>query len=132
LQSRTRDDRRAFGAEGEARAARYLAERGYRIVDRNVRAGGVELDLVVRKGRTVAFVEVKARRTRRFGAPEEAVDAAKQRRLIRGAHAWLHANGSGALQVRFDVVACDVDAADSSGQPVWRIRHLKAAFDAGD
>jgi len=132
LESRKRDDRRALGAEGEARAARYLAERGYRIVDRNVRAGGVELDLVVRKGRTIAFVEVKTRRTRRFGAPEEAVDAAKRRRLIRGAQAWLREHGAGAVRARFDVIACDVEKAADTGRPLWQLRHLKAAFDASD
>ena len=132
MKSRTRDDRRALGAEGEARAARYLADRGYRIVDRNVRAGGVELDLVVRRGRTIVFVEVKARRTRRFGMPEEAVDAAKQQRLVRGARAWLRENPTRSARVRFDVVACDVERAGASGQPVWHIRHLEAAFDAGD
>ena len=67
------DTRRAFGAEGEARAAAYLEREGYRIVDRNVRAGGVEMDLVATRGRQVVFVEVKARRSLRFGTPEEAV-----------------------------------------------------------
>ena len=52
-----------LGAEGETRAARHLVRRGYRIVARNVRAGGVELDLVVRRGRIIVFVEVKARRS---------------------------------------------------------------------
>ena len=57
-----------FGAEGEARAARFLARRGYRILARNVRAGGVEIDLVAARGALLAFVEVKTRRTRDFGA----------------------------------------------------------------
>ena len=55
-----------------------LATLGGRIVARNVRAGGVEIDLIATRGRLVAFVEVKTRRSARFGRPEEAVDAAKR------------------------------------------------------
>ena len=115
----------ALGAEGEARAARFLARRGYRILARNVRAGGVEIDLVAARGTLLAFVEVKTRRTRDFGAPEEAVDARKQARLVRGAAAWLQSRRSHARQVRFDVIVCEFDA---SGD--WQLRHLENAFDA--
>jgi putative endonuclease len=117
----------ALGTEGEARAARFLAQRGYRILARNVRAGGVEIDLVAAKGTLLAFVEVKTRRTRGFGAPEEAVDARKQARLLRGAAAWLRSQRARARRVRFDVIVCEPDASGS-----WRLRHLKNAFDASD
>jgi putative endonuclease len=119
------DARRALGARGEERAARYLARRGWRILARNVRAGGVELDLVAARAGTVAFVEVKTRRGRRHGAPEEAVDARKQARLVRGARAWLHEQRPRARRVRFDVLVCEVDAAG-----VWELRHLEDAFGA--
>src|SRR5262245_61590095 len=66
-----------LGAEGEARAARWLEAQGYALLARNARADGVEIDLVVARGDTIAFVEVKARRSRAHGAPEEAVDARK-------------------------------------------------------
>src|SRR5215471_19864407 len=72
---------RSFGAEGEARAARWLEASGYALLARNARAGGVEIDLVAARGDTIVFVEVKARRGRTHGAPEEAVDARKRRRL---------------------------------------------------
>lgn len=121
-----KNDRLALGREGEARAARYLEHHGYRIVARNARAGGVELDLVARRGGTLVFVEVKTRRGSHFGLPEEAVDARKQARLVRGARAWLHTHRARAQRVRFDVVACE---RGDSGQ--WRVRHLEAAFDAG-
>ncbi len=117
--------RRRLGAEGEERAAAHLRRRGYRIVARNARADGVEIDLVVRRGRTLVFVEVKTRRTRSLGPAELAVDARKRARLVRGAAAWLRAHG-GARCVRFDVIACEPDAGGA-----WRIRHLEGAFDAG-
>jgi len=117
----------ALGAEGEARAATHLKRRGYRIVARNVRAGGVEIDLIASRGRLIVFVEVKTRRSRRAGLPEEAVDARKRARLVRGAAAWLHEHWRPGARARFDVIVCEV-APDST----WRLRHLPAAFDAGD
>ena len=120
------DDRRALGSEGEGRAARYLQGRGYRIAARNVRAGGVEIDLVATRGRRVVFVEVKTRRSMWFGQPEEAVDAAKRARLVRGAAAWLREHPRGARRVRFDVIALHKRTDD------WRLRHFEGAFDAGD
>jgi putative endonuclease len=119
-----RPSRRGLGAEGEARAANHLAGRGYRIVGRNVRAAGVEIDLVARRGAVVVFVEVKTRRSRAQGAPELAVDARKQARLARGAAAWLREHPQLARSARFDVIACEVDAHGG-----WWIRHLEGAFD---
>ena len=66
-----------LGRAAEEAAARYLEARGWRILGRNVRVGRGELDLIVRRGPVLAFVEVKARRTRTCGAPEDAVDAAQ-------------------------------------------------------
>ena len=119
--------RRALGIEGEARAARYLATQGYRIVGRNVRVGRVELDLVATRGRLVVIVEVKTRRSRAAGLPEEAVDFRKRERLVRGAAAWLAEHPGRVSRVRFDVVACEWDAARG-----WSLRHLEGAFDAGE
>ena len=117
---------RALGAEGELRAARWLEAGGYTILARNARADGVEIDLVARRGDTLVFVEVKTRRGRAHGAPEEAVDPRKCRRLVRGAAAWLRANAASARRVRFDVIVCERDPAGA-----WRLRHLEGAFDAG-
>lgn len=123
----TRPERPALGAEGERRAAALLTRRGWRILARNARAGGVEIDLVAERGGVVAFVEVKTRRSRRFGAPELAVDPRKQARLVRGAAAWLREHRDRRRRLaRFDVIACEVGA---DGR--WRLRHLEGAFDAG-
>jgi len=120
------DPRRALGRAGEAYAAAHLERQGFRILARNVRAGGVELDLVACRGGVVVFVEVKTRRGRRHGAAEEAVDPRKRARIVRGAGAWLAGRSPRFARVRFDVVACELDG------DAWRVRHWPGAFDAGD
>ena len=121
-----RRSRNELGAEGERRAADHLAARGYRIVGRNVRAGGVELDLIARRGSLVVFVEVKTRRAGGPGSGEDAVDARKQLRLLRGAAAWMHAQPRAIARARFDVVVWEC----SRDERNWRLRHLEGAFDA--
>jgi putative endonuclease len=80
--------------------------RGYRILATNVWIGGYELDLVVRRGQKLAFVEVKAKGGARFGSPFEMVTPEKQRRLRRAAETWLAAHPALAdLSVSFEVVA---------------------------
>ncbi len=80
--------------------------RGWRILGANVWAGGNELDLIVRRGRTLRFVEVKEKNGSRFGDPLEMVNAEKQRRLRRAAAAWLGGRPELAgLAVGFDVIA---------------------------
>lgn len=90
----------------EQRALRHYRLRGYRILGTNVWIGGYELDLVVRRGRRLAFVEVKAKSGERLGDPLEMVTEEKQRRLRLAAEAWLasHPECAG-LEARFDVVA---------------------------
>jgi len=105
----TKEGRPSLGRLGEDAAARHLAARGYRIVARNVRADRVEIDLIVRRGGVLAFVEVKSRRGAGHGQAAEAVDPRKQRRLRHGARAWLASRpteATGVIQHRFDVVTC--------------------------
>jgi putative endonuclease len=111
IPNRTPTDARrpSLGRRGEDLAAGFLAARGYQIVARNVRADRVELDLVVRRGDAIVFVEVKTRRSARHGTAAEAVDPRKQARLRRGARAWLAARppeAKGARRHRFDVITC--------------------------
>jgi len=117
--------RRALGAAGEAEAARYLEQRGYRIIEANVRCRLGEIDLVAMDGRVVVFVEVKGNRGGRHGAPEEMVTPAKQHRLTRLAIWYLQRSGWLWRPARFDVVAVDWDPA---GVPV--VRHIPDAFPA--
>jgi putative endonuclease len=97
----------ALGAWGERHAARWYADRGFAVLARNWRASGVggELDLVVARGDTVVFCEVKTRSSAAFGLPAEAVDRRKQRRLRRLGAAWLAADGRRWRVVRFDVAS---------------------------
>jgi putative endonuclease len=116
--------RLALGAAGEACAVEHLLCRGLRILARNVRSGGVEIDVIAARGALVVFVEVKTRRSRHAGLPEEAVDARKQARLVAGASAWLREHPGVASRIRFDVISCE---ATPDG---FQVRHLEGAFDA--
>ncbi|MGN6797959.1 MAG: YraN family protein [Gaiellaceae bacterium] len=90
----------------ERRALWWYRRRGYRVLATNCWAGGYELDLVVRRGRALVFVEVKSKAGPRFGDPLDMVTPEKVQRLHRAAGAWLVANrGSAGLDLRFDVAA---------------------------
>src|ERR671932_414069 len=94
------------GAAVERRARRHYTVRGYRILAANAWAGGYELDLVARRGRRVAFVEVKAKTDATFVDPVEMVGPGRQRRLRRAAESWLAAHPElDGLEVSFDVMA---------------------------
>ncbi len=95
----------ALGRAGEQLAARHLRHLGYKILYRNFRGvRGGEIDLVCRHGDALVFVEVKTRTTEDFGRPLDAVDRKKQRRIVRGAMAWLRMLELPDLTFRFDVV----------------------------
>lgn len=108
-----------LGKRGERAAEKHLRSHGYRIVARNYRAAGAELDLVAMDGDTLVFVEVKTRRSRAAGAPEEAVDARKQARMRRAAAAFAASYRAGEHAMRFDVVAIDA-AGDNLGIELLR------------
>ena len=89
----------------ERRAARWYRLRGWRILGSNLWAAGNEVDLIVRRGRSLRFVEVKEKRGHDYGDPLEMVGAEKQRRLRRAAEAWLAAYPDlTGLEVAFEVV----------------------------
>jgi len=112
----------ALGRRGERAAERHLRRNGYRIVARNFRAAGAEIDLVGMDGDTLVFVEVKTRRSRAAGAPEEAVDERKQRRMRRAAEVFARRYRADEFEMRFDIVAVD-----ASGERL-EIELLRNAF----
>jgi putative endonuclease len=93
------------GRAGEALAAAYLELLGCRLVARNVRLAGVEVDVVVDDGATRVLVEVRLRTRPDFGGAAATVDHRKQQRLVRAAHAL---EQQGATRVRVDVIAVDL------------------------
>jgi putative endonuclease len=105
----TRLSTSARGRAAERRVAWHYRLRGYRVLGRNVRAGGVELDLIVRRGRRLDFIEVKQKSGPGYGDPVEAVDEWKQARLRRGIDAWLAANPAPRLDICFEIVAVRPD-----------------------
>jgi len=92
--------------QGERRAARHYRLRGYRLLGANVRAGGYELDLILRRGGRLVFCEVKERSRTDYGLPAEMVGPEKLRRVRRAAEAWLAAHPELAgLEVGLEVAA---------------------------
>jgi putative endonuclease len=102
------DDRQGLGRWGEELAAQHLMAKGYQMVARNWRCVTGELDLVVREGGSLVFVEVRARRGRALGTPEESITLAKQARLIDLAAAYAQEH-DWTGPYRIDVVAIELD-----------------------
>ena len=117
-------DTRSLGQFGEEQAARYLRRRFYSIVERNYRCRFGEIDLIVRRGGILAFVEVKLRKDDAHGEAREFVTAQKQQRVLAAAQLWLSQNET-ELQPRFDVI--EVYAPNGENGPV-KIRHIENAF----
>ncbi len=97
-------DSRKLGALGERRAAWFYRLRGYSVLDRNVRLRNGEIDLIVRRGRVLAFVEVKTRQSLAAGEGFESVDRAKQLQLVRLAGEYLARHQHGG-DIRYDVIS---------------------------
>ena len=123
-------DANKVGKKGEKYAARYLKKQHCRILARNYRAGRNELDLVVRDGKYIAFVEVKARafdtaEQAALHRPSAAVNAQKRHRTVDAAYAYLRAHPT-TLCPRLDVVEVWLDR--SKRLKPFRIHHIPGAF----
>jgi putative endonuclease len=112
-----KDPRRQLGDHGEDLAVAALKKQGYRILERNYTTPLGEIDLIARQGKTLVIVEVKTRKSTRFGSPQEAVSAAKQAKLRRLADYYLKEKRLTGTVVRFDVVAITL----SEGLPQMEI-----------
>ncbi|HVK37832.1 MAG TPA: YraN family protein [Candidatus Kapabacteria bacterium] len=122
----TGENRRQDGAEHETLALRHLEAKGYQLVRQNFTFGRIgEIDLIMRDGATWVFIEVKARRSYRYGRPEEAITEAKRRVIRRVAEGFIHLWKIADVRARFDVVAVDY-VSGRDGEP--EIRHLIDAF----
>jgi putative endonuclease len=117
------------GVAAEDAALAHLRAAGLELLARNVRYPFGEIDLVMREGATLAFVEVRFRRGNGFGGAAASVDWKKQRKLARAAQAWLGAHRALAKSpCRFDVVAVSPGASDDAPRCDW----LRAAFTLDD
>lgn len=111
-----------FGREAETLASVYLESLGYRILERNVRTPYGEIDIVARDGETLVIVEVKARHSRRYGTPQEALTPLKRTRIRDAALAYLQSQNIFHLPCRFDVITLEVRRDQTS------LTHLRDAF----
>lgn len=113
-------DKQALGRRGEELALRALRRKDMRLLERNYRAGRMEVDLILRDGDAVVFVEVKARSTDRYGLGREAVTPLKQQHLRQAALVYLAAQNLLECPARFDVAEVDL----ATGQ----VTHIIDAF----
>ena len=107
--------RRETGILGERLAGEFLRERGYTIIENNYRCPEGEVDIVARHGDDLVFVEVRTKRSRRFGTPEESITPAKQEKLRTVAARYREAHEDLPESWRIDVVAIELD---ERGQPL--------------
>ncbi|MDD2752991.1 MAG: YraN family protein [Candidatus Omnitrophica bacterium] len=97
------------GNSGEAIAVDLLQKNGYRIIARNFRTKFGEIDIIASEADTICFVEVKARKSFRFGLPEEAVTKFKQKHAARAALLFLKTHNLLNKKARFDVISIFFD-----------------------
>ena len=117
-------NRAETGRRGEAAAARWYLKQGCRLLTHNFRTRMGELDVVVQEpDGTIVICEVKTRSTDAVSRPAEAVNAAKQKRLILAAQYYLQQNGLSDAPVRFDVA--EVFPLDSGR---WMVHIIRGAF----
>lgn len=110
------------GIDAEAMAAKYLEQKGYKILQHNVRFPFGEIDMVARDGDICVFVEVKYRKLAALGDPLDSVTKAKQQKIIKAAQAYLQKRRDPMPVCRFDVIAMTGDLASPS------FEHIVDAF----
>ncbi len=109
------------GNYGEDLACEYLRKQGYKILERNYRIRGGEIDIVAMDGETLVFVEVKARWSHEYGLPAESVTAWKIKYLVKTAQFYVLKIGWGNKEYRLDFIS--IDFADDQNNP--RIELIK-------
>lgn len=110
------------GRSGEEKARNYLESKGYKFLGANYRTRLGEVDLIVEKGETLVFVEVKARENVSFGTPQESVTPSKQRKVVKAALEFIKRYRYEKRPLRFDVVSITQD----------RVEHTENAFGETD
>lgn len=114
-----------FGEKSESVAVDFLKKQGYRIIELNYRTKLGEIDIIAKQEKTLVFIEVKARKSSRFGRPELAVTPKKQRKISMVALYYLKSTKQSNAKARFDVVA--INSAKAKESP--NIKIIKNAFE---
>ena len=115
-------NKRKRGTFGEDLAVDFLRKKGYRILERNYHFEHGEIDIIAEEHTMLVFVEVKARRSKLYGEPEDAVTPKKQNQVRHTADGYLMEKNIDDRACRFDVVAIDLDTKPNA------IRHIEDAF----
>jgi len=113
-----------LGKSGEITALRYLRRRGYEIIARGYKVGRGEIDIIAFDKQTLVFIEVKTRRSRRFGTPEESVTLTKQKQIRRLAERYCAQHDLEDSPCRFDVLTLEL--LPDKG---WTITQFRNAFE---
>ena len=110
-------DRHQIGQRGEILGANFLQKQGYRILERNFRAEGGEIDIIAQDKNVLVFVEVKARQDNSFGPPEEAINEAKVANIVRVGEYYASCHPELPQELRLDVLAIE----EENGQVSFRL-----------
>jgi putative endonuclease len=119
-------DNRRKGFAGEEKAADYLRELGYTILEQNWYSKTGELDIVALDREALVFVEVKSRRDTAYGMPQQAVNGYKQRQIIKAALGYIKSKGIIDKDIRFDIVSIngeDIELIENAFQSDGRYRY---------
>lgn len=118
----TKRYKQRLGKSGEDLAVSFLVKNGFEIMERNYRYGHKEIDIIGKDRNTIVFIEVKAGRSKSFGAPEERVNLRKQKNMIEVAQDYIQKNNFTDVDFRFDVVSINFERGNG------KIEHIKNAF----
>lgn len=111
-----------LGKYGEEKAVEYLEKQGYEIIARNFRSARGEIDIIARDEDFIIFIEVKLRRSQKYGPPQSAVDYRKQEKIKKVTEYFLLKQGLRNERIRFDVISIEIEAGKV------KLKHFKNAF----
>jgi len=116
--------KKIIGDFGEDLAVKYLAQKGYRILDRNVKIGYQEIDIVARFDQKIVFIEVKTKTSNAFGCADEAITSRQIKNLKKALSIYLYKHRYSQNNIGLDLFAIDIDKFKKTA----KIKHYKDIF----
>ena len=117
-------NKRSVGSDAEELACEYLRSQGAQILEKNYRCNIGEIDIIARDGKYLCFIEVKFRKSTKYGEPQEAVSYFKQRRICKVSKFYLYSKYKSLdTSIRYDVIAISPD------DKILTFKWIKNAFD---